>query len=87
MLQRDFCCENRNDKWPLETLEVMVVESGGNFEDYNRFLSCHVLGPVNHGQNWKGWDRSGEKDSISDTCKNKTRLKGLILIILSTYQA
>ncbi len=34
MSQRDFCCENRNDKWSLETLEVMVVESGGNFEDY-----------------------------------------------------
>jgi hypothetical protein len=40
------------------------VESGGNFmyfEDYIRFLSCHLFGPVNHGQTWKGWERSGEK--------------------------
>ena len=36
--------------------------SGGNFEDYIRFLSCHLFGPVNHGQTWKGWERSGEKD-------------------------
>jgi hypothetical protein len=44
------------------------VESGGNFEDYKlayiRFLSCHLFGPVNHGQTWKGWERSGEKDLI-----------------------
>ena len=39
----------------------VTVESGGNFEDYIRFLSGHVFGPVNHGQNWKGWERSGEK--------------------------
>ncbi len=25
------------------------MESGGNFEDYIRFLSCHLFGPVNHG--------------------------------------
>ena len=25
------------------------MEPGGNFEDYIRFLSCHVFGPVNHG--------------------------------------
>jgi hypothetical protein len=41
------------------------VESGGNFEDYNldyiRFLSCHLFGPVNHGQTCKGWERSGKK--------------------------
>ena len=42
----------------------VFVESGGNFEDYIRFLSCHLFGPVNHGQNWKGWERSGEKDLI-----------------------
>jgi hypothetical protein len=30
-------------------------------EDYIRFLSCHLFGPVNHGQNCKGWERSGEK--------------------------
>ena len=44
------------------------MESGGNFEDYKlvyiRFLSCHLFGPVNHGQTWKGWERSGEKDLI-----------------------
>jgi hypothetical protein len=43
------------------TYEV-TVESGGNFEDYIRFLFCHLFGPVNHGQNWKGWERSGEND-------------------------
>jgi hypothetical protein len=44
------------------------VESSGNLEDYKlgyiRFLSCHLFGPVNHGQNWKGWERSGEKGFI-----------------------
>ncbi len=43
----------------------VTVESGGNFEDhklaYIRFLSCHLFGPVNHGQTWRGWERSGEK--------------------------
>jgi hypothetical protein len=34
--------------------QEVTVESGGNFEDYNRFLSFHLFGPVNHGQNWKG---------------------------------
>ena len=46
----------------------VTVESGGNFEDYKlayiRFLSCHLFGPVNHGQNRKGWERSGEKGLI-----------------------
>jgi hypothetical protein len=68
---------------------------------------------VNHGQNWKGWERSGENgliisDNQAQTCLiitindtstgdlpliitisdcAKTSLKGLILIILSTYQA
>ena len=59
------------------------------FEDYIRFISCHLFGPVNHGQNWKGWERSGEKGLIiSDfsVIHSKTSLKGLILIILSTYQ-
>jgi hypothetical protein len=37
------------------------TSTGGNFEDYIRFVSCHLFGPVNHGQNWKGWERSGEK--------------------------
>ena len=40
------------------------MESGGNFEDYSRFLFCHLFGPVNHGQNRKGWERSGEKGLI-----------------------
>ena len=40
------------------------MESGGNFEDYIRFLFCHLFGPVNHGQNWKGWERSGENGLI-----------------------
>jgi hypothetical protein len=48
-------------------LEV-TVELGGNFEDYKlvyiRFLSCHLFGPVNHGQTWKGWERNGEKGLI-----------------------
>jgi hypothetical protein len=37
----------------------------GNFEDYIRFLSCHLFGPANHGQTWKGWERSGEKAWLS----------------------
>ncbi len=44
------------------------MESGGNFEDYKvsyiRFLSCHLFGPVNHGQTWKGCERRGEKGLI-----------------------
>ncbi len=44
------------------------MELGGNFEEYKlayiRFLSCHLFGPVNHGQTWKGWERSGEKGLI-----------------------
>jgi hypothetical protein len=49
------------------------VESGGNFEDYVTFLFCRLFGPVNHGQNWKGWERSGEKgliisDNQTQTC-------------------
>ncbi len=86
---------------------------GGKFEDYIRFVSCHLFGPVNHGQNWKGWERSGEKAWLSVIIKlklawlsrsmilplgtspwwsisvihAKNSLKGLILIIPSTYQA
>jgi hypothetical protein len=93
--------------------QEVTGESGGNFEDYIRFLSCHLFGPVNHGQTWKGWERSGEKAWLSVIIKlklpwlsrsmilplgtspwlsisvihSKIRLKGLILIILSTYQA
>ena len=40
------------------------MESGGNFEDYIRFLFCHLFGPVNHGQYWKCWERRGEKGLI-----------------------
>jgi hypothetical protein len=29
-----------------------------------KFLFCHLFGPVNHGQNWKGWERSGQKGLI-----------------------
>jgi hypothetical protein len=66
------------------------VESGGNFEDYIRFLFCHLFGPVNHGQNWKGWERSGEKgliisDNQTQTCLiitiNDTSTGDLPLII------
>jgi hypothetical protein len=41
---------------------------GWELQDYKpayiRFLSCHLFCPVNHGQNWKGWERSGEKGLI-----------------------
>ena len=70
------------------------MESGGTFEDYKlvyiRFLSCHLFGPVNHGQNWKGWERSGGKgliisDNQDETCLiitiNDTSLGYLPLII------
>ena len=66
------------------------MESGGNFEDYIRFLSCHLFGPVNHGQNWKGCERSGEKgliisDNQAETCLiitiNDTSIGDLPLII------
>ena len=58
----------------LKHSEVMV-ESGGNFEDYIIFLSCyntcHVFGPLNHGHNWKGWERSGGKAWLSVIIKPK----------------
>ncbi len=66
------------------------MESGGNFEDYIRFLFCHLFGPVNHGQNWKGWERSGEtgliiSDNQAQTCLiitiNDTSTGDLPLII------
>ncbi len=54
------------------------MESGGNFEDYKlvyiRFLSCHLFGPVNHGQTWKGWERSGEKGLIINDHQAQTCL-------------
>ena len=54
------------------------MESGGNFEDYKlayiRFLSCHLFGPVNHGQTWKGWERSGEKGLIISDNQAETSL-------------
>ncbi len=84
--------------------------SGWELRRLYRFLSCHLFGPVNHGQTWKGWERSGEKGLIIkikldwlsrsmilplgtfpwlslSVIHGKTSLKGLILIILSTYQA
>ncbi len=54
------------------------------------FLFCHLFGPVNHGQNWKGWERSGEKgliisDNQAQTCLiitiNDTSTGDLPLII------
>jgi hypothetical protein len=66
------------------------VESGGNLEDYIRFLFCHLFGPVNHGQNCKGWERSGAKgliisDNQAQTCLiitiNDTSTGDLPLII------
>jgi hypothetical protein len=54
------------------------VESGGNFEDYKlayiRFLSCHLFGPVNHGQTWRGWEISGEKGLIISDNQDQTWL-------------
>ena len=50
------------------------MESGGNFEDYIRFLSCHLFGPVNHGQTWKGWGRRGEKGLIISDNQTQTWL-------------
>ncbi len=70
------------------------MESCGNFEDYKiayiRFLSCHLFGPVNHGQTWKGGERSGEKGLIINDNQtqtwliitiNDTSIGGLPLII------
>jgi hypothetical protein len=58
--------------------EEVTVESGGNFEDYKlpyiRFLSCHLFGPVNHGQTWKGWERSSEKGLIISDNQDQTWL-------------
>jgi hypothetical protein len=50
------------------------VESGGNFEDCIRFLSCQLFSPVNHGHNWKGWKRSGEKTRLSVIITDKLKL-------------
>ena len=54
------------------------MESGGNFEDYKlvyiRFLSCHLFGPVNHDQTWRGWERSGEKGLIINDNQAQTWL-------------
>ncbi len=54
------------------------MESGGTFEDYKlayiRFLSCHLFGPVHHGQTWKGWERSGEKGLIINDNQAQTWL-------------
>ena len=48
--------------------EHVRLESVGTSEDYKlayiRFLSCHVFGLVNHGQTWRGWERSREKGLI-----------------------
>ncbi len=64
------------------------MESGGNFEDYKiayiRFLSCHLFGPENHGQTWKGWERSGEKGLIIMIIKLKLALDSDNTINLSS---
>ena len=51
-------------RWRWCALLCATAAFAGNFEDYIRFLSCHLFGPVNHGQTWKGWERSGEKGLI-----------------------
>jgi hypothetical protein len=38
------------------------------------FFLCHLFGPVNHGQNWKGWERSGEKGLIITDNQDQTCL-------------
>ncbi len=56
------------------------MESNGNFDDYKltyiRFVSCHLFGPVNHGQTWKGWERSGEKGWLQISLKGNDILSG-----------
>ena len=63
---------------PSRRDQEVTVESCGNFEDYKiayiRFLSCHLFGPVNHGQTWRGWERSGEKDLIISDNQPQTSL-------------
>ena len=70
-------CSEGGDPLKSKAQEV-TVESGGNFEDYKlayiRFLSCHLFGPVNHGQTWKGWERSGEKGLIISDNQDQTWL-------------
>ena len=46
----------------------------GNSKIVLRFLSCHLFGPVNHGQTWKGWERSGEKGLIISDNQAETYL-------------
>ena len=36
-------------------------------------ISEHLFGPVNHGQTWKGWERSGEKGLIISDNQDETR--------------
>jgi len=45
----------------MALVRALLAPTASGDGDYIRFLSCHVLGPVTHGQNWKGWERSGEK--------------------------
>jgi hypothetical protein len=51
-----------------ETLRTTLIGSHGRvgweLRRLYRFLSCHLFGPENHGQTWKGWERSGEKGLI-----------------------
>jgi len=42
------------------------------------------MGPVNHGQNWKGWERSGQKGLIITINKTSTGDLPLIITISDT---
>ena len=46
--------------FPCQLTQEVRVVSGGKCEDYIRFLFFQLFGPVNHRQNWKGWERSGD---------------------------
>jgi hypothetical protein len=72
-------------------MRIQTVESSENFEHYIRFLFWQLFGPVNHRQNWKRWERSGEKAGLSVISRSvmlpETSQKGLMLLMTSTYKA
>jgi hypothetical protein len=61
-----------------ETLKTTLIGSHGRtgweLRRLYRFLSCHLFGPENHGQTWKGWERSGEKVLIISDNQDQTWL-------------